>query len=379
MKKTNLLIIILLCLSLIACGTDAGRMPPTIPSYTKSEAVSSASSASTDSTAEPSPTEEISEETSIDKPAPTSEETPAPVDSLSPDPTETPSPESTLSPADPFSYAAAPAYSGDSSEPLNKNTPYFKSDEIFEEIVFSPLDLQGRARTAYGMLGTDSLPTEPRNNTWPITPAGWNNVRYEEIDGSYLFNRCHLIAWSLCGDINTAENIFTGTRYLNIQGMEPYERQVLDYINTTGNHVLYRVTPVYNGDALLPDGVIMEAQSVEDEELVFCVYCFNVQPGVTFDYYDGNVLESELTEIPDEIPSRSTTPSSEESSEPEPVLIGNANSHVLHMPECDSVHDMAEHNKVLFYGDFEEEYKKAVQDGYRACKRCRPDQYLTDD
>lgn len=192
-------------------------------------------------------------------------------------------------------YAGNPyvALRADSTHPLG--TPSFTLDE-YERATeegcfkkFSKLDSLGRTRKALACVGPESLGQGKRGDISRIHPAGWYQQRYDFIPGQSLYNRCHLIAWSLCGENANRKNLLTGTRYLNETGMLPLEEQILDYIRDTGNHVLYRVTPMYNEDELVCRGVRLEAQSVEDhgKALCFHVYCYNLQPHVQIDYATG--------------------------------------------------------------------------------------------
>lgn len=192
-------------------------------------------------------------------------------------------------------YAGNPyvALRADSTHPLG--TPSFTLDE-YERATeegcfkkFSKLDSLGRTRKALACVGPESLGQGERGDISRIHPAGWHQQRYDFIPGQSLYNRCHLIAWSLCGENANRRNLLTGTRYLNETGMLPFEEQILDYIRDTGNHVLYRVTPMYNEEELVCRGVRLEAQSVEDhgKTLCFHAYCYNVQPHVQIDYATG--------------------------------------------------------------------------------------------
>lgn len=196
-----------------------------------------------------------------------------------------------------------PAYTGSPSITLNGNKPYFIDDGTMYETTtsyeyYAPLDKLGRCVYAEGNLSTDLMPKNDREDISEIRPSGWFNKPYDFIDGGYLYNRCHLIAFMLTGENDNEKNLITGTRYFNTEGMLPYEIQVASYIRRTNNHVLYRVTPVYNGDNLVADGVVMEAYSVEDNGsgVQFCVYAYNVQPGVTINYKDGGNYASGYSE-----------------------------------------------------------------------------------
>ena len=187
-----------------------------------------------------------------------------------------------------------PAYSGDDYIILNNNIPNFSESDLtttsFEE--YAPLDDLGRCGVAYSNIGTDIMPTEKRGNISSVKPTGWINKKYDTslVDGEYIYNRCHLIGHQLAGEDANEKNLITGTRYFNVEGMLPFENIVADYVKETNNHVLYRVTPVYDGDDLVAKGVQIEAYSVEDdgEGVLFNVFVYNVQPGITIDYATGN-------------------------------------------------------------------------------------------
>lgn len=173
---------------------------------------------------------------------------------------------------------------------INNNMPTFEevSTKSFES--YSSLDELGRCGVAYACIGKDLMPTEERGSIGSVKPTGWQTVKYDIVDGKYLYNRCHLIGFQLSGENANERNLITGTRYMNVEGMLPFENMVADYVKETGNHVMYRVTPVFEGDNLLASGVQMEAYSVEDdgEGICFNVYVYNVQPGITIDYTDGD-------------------------------------------------------------------------------------------
>ena len=191
-----------------------------------------------------------------------------------------------------FSPEDLPAYAGAPYGEVNSNIPYFKEDERTAESFesYSELDYLGRCGPAYASVGRDLMPTEDRESIGQIRPSGWQTVKYENVEGKYLYNRCHLIAHSLAGEDANERNLIAGTRYLNVRGMLDFEEGVHDYILDTGNHVLYRVTPIFEGSNLLASGVRMEGWSVEDEGegICFDVYCYNVQPGVVIDYATGD-------------------------------------------------------------------------------------------
>ena len=190
-----------------------------------------------------------------------------------------------------ISIEDVPEYSGQPYVIINDNEPYFDKDNLttqsFEE--YSSLDSLGRCGVAYANIGEETMPTEKRGNIGMIKPSGWQIKKYDFIDGKYLYNRCHLIGYQLSGENANEKNLITGTRYMNTEGMLPFENQVADYVKDTGNHVLYRVTPVFEEDNLVADGVLMEAMSVEDRglDIEFNVFVYNVQPQVKIDYQTG--------------------------------------------------------------------------------------------
>ena len=190
-----------------------------------------------------------------------------------------------------LSLEDVPPFSGEPYVVLQDNQPGFSQEDFTTDSfeTYSSLDLLGRCGTAYANIGLDLMPTEERDSIGQVKPSGWQTVKYDIVDGKYLYNRCHLIAWSLCGENANRKNLLTGTRYLNETGMLPFEEQILGYIRETGNHVLYRVTPMYNEEELVCRGVRLEAQSVEDhgKTLCFHVYCYNLQPHVQIDYATG--------------------------------------------------------------------------------------------
>lgn len=184
-----------------------------------------------------------------------------------------------------------PAFSGDPYVVINDNTPEFSDSDLTTDAYefYSPLDAFGRCGVAMACLGKELMPTEERGSIGQIKPSGWHTVKYDFVDGKYLYNRCHLIGFQLAGENANECNLITGTRYLNVEGMLPFENMVADYIKETGNHVLYRVTPVFDEDCLVVRGVQMEAYSIEDagEGICFNVYAYNNQPGVNIDYRTG--------------------------------------------------------------------------------------------
>ena len=190
------------------------------------------------------------------------------------------------------SLDAIPAYEGKAYVAVNNNEPFFTDSDMtttaFEN--YSDLDSLGRCGVAYANICKDIMPTEERGKIGMIKPSGWHTVKYDVIKDRYLYNRCHLIGYQLAGENANPKNLITGTRYLNVEGMLPFENLVADYVNNTGNHVLYRVTPMFSGSNLVANGVLIEAKSVEDNGggILFNVYCYNVQPGVGINYENGD-------------------------------------------------------------------------------------------
>ncbi len=190
------------------------------------------------------------------------------------------------------SIAEIPAYTGKDYEPLNGGIPYFtlKNAEYEDMEYYSSLDELGRVGVCFAIIGPDSMPTQEREGIGMIKPTGWHTVRYDDlIEGKYLYNRCHLIGYQLTGENANEKNLMTGTRHFNVEGMLPFENKVASYIRKTENHVLYRITPVFDGKDLLARGVILEALSVEDggSGISINVFIHNVQPGIEIDYSDG--------------------------------------------------------------------------------------------
>lgn len=210
--------------------------------------------------------------------------------------------------------------------------------------------------------------------------TGWHTVRYDDlVDGKYLYNRCHLIGFQLTGENANTKNLITGTRYLNIEGMLPFENMVADYVKENGNHVMYRVTPIFEGDNLLANGVLMEGYSVEDKGagVSYCVFAYNVQPGIEIDYATG---ESKLADSAQQEEQKTATVTPTPSPEPEKQepatgseasqadYILNTNTKKFHYPTCSSVNDMKEKNKQEFFGTRDE----AISNGYSPCGHCKP-------
>ena len=281
-----------------------------------------------------------------------------------------------------FSLSDVPAYSGKAYISVNGNVPYFTAAELtttsFE--TYSDLDSLGRCGVTYACIGKDLMPTEERGFIGMVKPTGWHTVRYDDlVDGKYLYNRCHLIGYQLTGENANTKNLITGTRYLNIEGMLPFENMVADYIQETNNHVLYRVTPIFEGNNLLANGVLMEGYSVEDKGagVSYCVFAYNVQPGIEIDYAtgesklaDGSQHEEQktatVTPTPSPEPEKQEPVTGSEASQADYIL--NTNTKKFHYPTCSSVNDMKEKNKQEFFGTRDE----AISNGYSPCGRCKP-------
>ena len=259
-----------------------------------------------------------------------------------------------------------PAFSGEPYVVINDNIPDFTDTDLTtSSLEYSSLDTLGRCGVAYACIGTDLMPTEDRGSIGQVKPSGWHTVKYDCVDGKYLYNRCHLISYQLTAENANENNLITGTRYLNVKGMLPFENMVADYIKETGNHVLYRVTPIFEDNNLVASGVQMEAKSVEDngEGILYNVYCYNSQPGVGINYAAGDSwLDGETTESQDSI---SQSGSSENS---KVTYILNTNSYKFHVSSCSSINQMSESNKQEFTGSRDE----VVAMGYDPCGRCNP-------
>lgn len=313
-------------------------------------------------------------------PAPTE----APMATLAPTEAPTATPEPTPEPVK-VTLADISAYSGEPYVAINNNVPYFSDAEMtttsFED--YSPLDSLGRCGVAYSCVGTETLPTEERGSIGQVKPSGWHTVKYDFVDGKYLYNRCHLIGYQLTAENANERNLITGTRALNIDGMLPFENMIADYIKETGNHVLYRVTPMFDGNDLVAKGVLMEAKSVEDngDGILFCVFAYNVQPGVTIDYATGD-NEADGTQSSQTSTTTAAAVAPAESAvaatpTPEPVVeqvpqgttyILNTNTKKFHYPSCGSVKQMKESNKQSYTGSRDD----VIAMGYVPCKKCNP-------
>lgn len=249
-----------------------------------------------------------------------------------------------------------PKYSDEAYTVLNSNEPEFSDEDMTTESFeyYSELDSEGRCGVVYANLGLDLMPTEERQSIGQVKPSGWKTVKYDNVDGKYLYNRCHLIGFQLSGENANEKNLITGTRYMNTEGMLPFENMVADYIKETGNHVLYRVTPFFEGNNLVASGVQMEAKSVEDsgEGICFNVYVYNVQPGIEIDYATGISQMAVKEETDGEIVS----------------YVLNTNNKKFHYETCNSVSQMKEENKQKYTGTRAD----LLRQGYEPCGNCTP-------
>lgn len=259
-----------------------------------------------------------------------------------------------------------PAYSGQTYTVINDNIPYFAKSNLPTESFeyYSELDELGRCGVACANIGQDIMPTKERGEIGQIKPSGWQTVKYDNVDGKYLYNRCHLIGYQLSAENANEKNLITGTRYLNVTGMLPFENMVADYVEETGNHVLYRVTPAFHGDDLLAYGVSMEAWSVENdgEGICFHVFVYNVQPDIVIDYANGDSYFDE-----------NASAGLKTGEQPQAVQAGreyilNTNTKKFHYPDCESAKEMARKNKQSYCGNRDD----VIAMGYEPCKRCNP-------
>lgn len=323
-----------------------------------------------------------------------------------------------------------PDYTDRPSYDINNGSPYFSKTDLsiydtFES--YGELDEYGRCTAASALLSKETMPTEGRGPIGSIQPTGWHTVKYENIADLYLYNRCHLIAYELSGQNDNIKNLITGTRYMNIEGMLPYENKVADYLRSTDNHVLYRVTPVFEGKNLVASGVVIEAESIEDNGrgISICTYCYNVQPGIMINYETGDseLTEEAKTEIAKEKSAEKASKAEAESKvveeqhsseetgvlalDPEPVpdpgtgdraldnsgtdkssvpgddsnfnlynnpdqqntssmYVLNTSSHKIHHPDCDSVPTIAPQN----YATSDLSIAELEAQGYRKCGKC---------
>ncbi len=267
------------------------------------------------------------------------------------------------------SVLEVPPYSGSPYVHLNGGQPQFTSGEITTESYefYSPLDALGRCGVVRACIGKDLMPTEDREEIGSVKPSGWVNNRYDSdlVSGGYIYNRSHLIGFQLTGENANERNLITGTRYFNVEGMLPFENMVADYLKEEpNNHVMYRVTPIYDGNNLVANGVQMEAYSVEDdgEGICFNVYIYNVQPGIVIDYATGNNwLDSEA-------PAQTEAPTQTEATGTTVTYVLNTNTKKFHKPTCSSADQITPINRDEYTGTKD----ALLADGYTACGICKP-------
>ena len=294
-----------------------------------------------------------------------------------------------------------PAYSGKAYAVINNNVPFFASSDITDKSFesYSALDSLGRCSTAVASVGRDIMPTEDRGSIGQVKPTGWHTVKYDIVDGKYLYNRCHLIGFQLTGENANTKNLITGTRYFNVDGMLPFEDMVADCVKDTGLHVMYRVTPVFVGKNLVASGVLMEAKSVEDNgnRICFNVFVYNIQPGISINYLTGEsslgtpkisgmtVTLNKNTAIgssssnsqstgssssnPSNTSSKVTSSSAQSQTTPttKPYVL-NTNTKKFHLPTCRHVSSMKDSNREDYCGT----RAAVINRGYEACKTCKP-------
>lgn len=267
------------------------------------------------------------------------------------------------------SLDAIPAYDSKAYVAVNNNEPFFTDSDMtttaFEN--YSDLDSLGRCGVAYANICKDIMPTEERGKIGMIKPSGWHTVKYDVIKDRYLYNRCHLIGYQLAGENANPKNLITGTRYLNVEGMLPFENLVADYVNNTGNHVLYRVTPMFSGSNLVANGVLIEAKSVEDNGggILFNVYCYNVQPGVGINYENGDSwLDGTTGSASSGSDTSATENSAADSSNSETMVHITATGKKYHRAGC----------RTLKKSDTEVTLDEAKSMGLSPCGICNPPQ-----
>lgn len=279
-----------------------------------------------------------------------------------------------------YEIEGIPSYSGKPYVALNDNQPQFTSQDLTTESYefYSELDSLGRCQMVIACIGIDLMPTEDRGSISSVTPSGWVQAKYDIVSGKVLYNRCHLIGHQLTGENANKRNLITGTRYLNIDGMLPFENMIADYVKETENHVLFRVTPLFYGNNLVATGVQMEAYSIEDEGegICFNVFAYNVQPGIAINYLTGESYLAGEVPTPDQSQTQTeiqTSTSGDGSLADDPELneqtyILNTSSKKYHKPTCSGVTTMKEENKQEYTGTKEE----LESQGYEACGTCKP-------
>ena len=292
-----------------------------------------------------------------------------------------------------------PAYSGDAYTEINNNEPFFtKSDITTNEFeTYSDLDRLGRCGVAFANISNYTMPTEERGKIGQVKPSGWHSIRYDNVDGKYLYNRCHLIGYQLAAENANKKNLITGTRYLNIVGMLDYENKVAEYVKTTNNHVLYRVTPIFYEQDLVSRGVLMEGYSVEDSGagIKFNIFAYNIQPDININYATGDSclastgkpgmtidnMEVEEENDDESLSDVTNIVISESTSNPNmnghdigtyesPVFVVNKRTKKYHTQDCKWAAKISEIDRDTIIG--EPSYLERL--GYVPCKTCKPDE-----
>ncbi len=243
---------------------------------------------------------------------------------------------------------------------INNNVPFFDGEDTSRAYeIYSPLDSLGRCGVAIACIGAELMPTEDRESISSVKPSGWQSVSY---NGTYLYNRCHLIGFQLTGENANELNLITGTRFMNVDGMLPFENMVADYVKETEGYVLYRVTPIFDGDNLVARGVLMEAKSVGDDEISFCVYVYNNQPGITIDYATGESRLSDDTSGDNSEGDGNTSETEEE------TYVLNTSSKKFHKPSCSGAQNINPENRE----EVERSRDELINEGYSPCGICNP-------
>lgn len=268
-----------------------------------------------------------------------------------------------------------PEFAGEPYVVINNNEPSFVESDLTETSfeMYSSLDNLGRCRAAFANIGENLMPTEKRGSIGQVKPSGWQTIKYDHVDGKYLYNRCHLIGYQLTAENANEKNLITGTRYLNIEGMLPFENMVADYVKETGNHTLYRVTPIYDGNNPVASGVQMEGKSVEDngEGICFNVYAYNNQPGTVIDYSTGESSQEEMGTAVQKVEKEQIKKEDvlgEKAEAIQDTYIANTNTKKFHKPSCSSVKTMKESNRKEVLG----ERDGLINQGYEPCQNCNP-------
>ena len=370
MKRTNFLALYALLLSFVIAftGCVAGTLDniESEPSYDSSIIGSDGVDSESDSEdASESAFESTEESSSLTSDEMSKDESASSGNSTNSNQNDSNSNQDDLKPTDPLRFIDKndlPVYDGVAFVALNDNEPAFSKAEITDKAFesYAKLDSLGRCGTTFACVGKETMPTESRGDISSVKPSGWNNVKYDTslVDGGYIYNRCHLLGFQLTGENANKYNLITGTRYMNVDGMLPFENMVADYVKETGNHVLLRVTPVFVGDELVARGVVMEAYSVEDEGdgIYYNVYCFNVQPGIDINYSDGSSKLSGDSDKNDNTSNEGVT------------YILNTSTKKFHYPDCASAKKIADKNRAETTKSREE----LIAEGYSPCGNCDP-------